>query len=281
MLKNFKYYAGLADADAYTGLSFCKSTDGSYNVYATIKYAFRWDTADKVLPALCEEYDVTPFRRKPKEGDYQQSVQLTGKKAVRLMEQIKKHSILKRQLMEWLISMNGKNLTKEELPGVRAKLKSLRADKTLSKKDYPSRQWTAGYIDGDGCFASMYDKKHGGLVFRVMITSHRDDPQGVLLMQKAYGGNVYVRKDGNLCYTFSLADKDSAEKFFSGVLPHIRVKRAQADFILSVLRKGRHLKKNGATPESNLELHNKLKELKKANRPQRLSETTPEGEATV
>lgn len=281
MLKNFKYYAGLADADAYTGLSFNKSTDGTYLVYATVKYSFRWDTARKVLPALCEEFNVKPYDVKKSNGELQEAVTLTGSKAVQLLQQIKNHSILKRNLMEWLISMNGKKLTQDELPDVRSKLKSLRADKTLSKKDYPSRQWLAGYIDGDGCFTSVYDKKYGGIVFRLMITSHKDDPQGIELIRKAYGGYIYVRKDMNYSYHLSLADRGTAEKLFKGVLPHIKVKRTQADFVWGVIRNGRHLKKNGATPQSNKELHERLKFLKQPNRLQRLNETTPEGEATV
>lgn len=281
MLKNFKYYAGLADADAYLGLSFNKSTNGCYSVYAVVKYAFRYDTAEKVLPELSKEFKVRYFTCEKELGLPQGVVNLLGSKAVMLLNQIKKHLVIKRQLAEWLVSVNGKSFTEDEIRGVREKLKQLRADQTLSGKVRPSNQWLAGYIDGDGCFTSVYDKKYGGIVFRLMITSHKNDPQAVELVRRHYGGMIQVRKDQNLCYVLSLADRGAAEKLFKGVLPHIKVKRAQADLIQGVLRNGRHLKKNGATPESNKILHDKLKSLKKPNRPQRLSEITPEGEAIV
>jgi len=281
MLKSFKYYAGLADADAYIGLQVGKRYDGLYTIYSVVKYAFRWDTAHKVLPDLCEHFKVTPYRFSKELGEDQEAAQLVGQKAVRLIEQLKNHLVLKKNLAVWVASMNAKVVTQEELVGIRAELKRLRADTTPTVKQYPSRQWLAGYIDGDGCFTSMYDKKYGGLVFRLMITTHRDDPQGVELIRKTYGGDIYVRGDRNLCYTLSLADAGVADRLFEGVLPHLRVKRVQADFIRHVLRSGRHLKKNGATSESNKELHLKLQDLKKSNKPQRLSEIGPEGQAIV
>lgn len=281
MLKNFKYYAGLADADAYIGLSFNKSTDGTYLVYSVVKYAFRWDTAHKVLPDLCEHFNVETFHVEKELGHPQEAVQLTGKKAVRLLEQLKKHSVLKRELMEWVCSMNATKLEEKDLKAVRKKLKDLRSDTSPSKRQYPSRQWLAGYIDGDGCFATVYDKKYGGLVFRLMITSHRDDPQGIELIRDTYGGLIQVRKDKNYCYYLTLAGAGKSEKLLSGVLPHLRVKRVQADLVRHTLRTGRHLKKNGATAQSNKELHERMKQLKKPNESQRLSEITPEGEATV
>ena len=281
MLKNFKYYAGLADADAYLGFSSYKSTNGSYSIYACVKFAFRYDTAEKVLPELSREFKVRYAVEGKEQGLPQGRIDLTGNKAVMLLNQLKKHLVIKKELAEWLISINGISVTQEELKDLRAKLKRLRADKTLSGKVRPSNQWLAGYIDGDGCFTSVHDKKYGGLVFRLMITSHKDDPQAVELIRRHYGGVIQVRKDQNLCYILSLADRGAAEKLFDGVLPHIKVKRVQADMIQGILRKGCHLKKNGATLESNKILHEKLKELKKPNRPQRLSEITPEGEAIV
>lgn len=284
MLKNFKYYAGLVDADAYLGLSFNKSTDGTYLVYTEAAIGLRWDSADKVLPALAEEYRVSLYEEEKKKpvGELQKKVQLRGSKGVRFLEQIKNHLVLKRGLAEYLISMNGKKLQEEELPVVRARIKELRADRTLSKKDYPSRQWFAGYIDGDGCFTTVFNKD-GGLAFRLCITSHRDDPQGIELIRKAYGGSIYVRKDGNLFYYLTLKNDGASDKLFEGVLPHIKARRAQADYVRSVLRSGSHLKKNGATYQSNQKIRKKLQELKrpKSSEPQRLSEITPAGEAIV
>lgn len=263
MLKHFKYYAGLADADAYIGMYVNKNSDGSYTLYSTIKYAFRWDTARKVLPEICEHFSVTSREFEKELGQNQESVTLIGKKAVRLLEQLKNHLVLKKELAKWVIGINGLKVDENYLQKARGTLRGLRSDTTPSIKQYPSRQWLAGYIDGDGCLTSVYDKKYGGLVFRLMITSHKDDPQGIELIKKTYGGEIYVRGDRNLAYYLSLADAGKADKLLSEVLPHIRVKRAQFDFVRHVLRSGRHLKKNGATPESNKELHLKLQELKK------------------
>lgn len=276
MLKNFKYYAGLIDSDGYVGLSFNKSTNGKYNVYAVVQLRLREDAAKKVLPYLASFYKVHPFIEEKKLGKPQTGIMLSGKKAVRFLNEIKKHSVLKRNLMEWVIQNNGKSFFEEELPEIRRRLKELRADRSPSRKPFPSRQWAAGYIDGDGCLFSDLTQE-GYLHFKLCIASHMNDPQGLELLSKHYGGVITVRKDGNLSYVLSVT---KSCKLLADVLPHIKIKRAQFDLVKHVIDSGCHLKKNGASRESNRAIHTKLKELK-SYRPQRLNEITPEGEATV
>jgi hypothetical protein len=229
-----------------------------------------------VLPYLASFYKVNTFIEEKKLGKPQMGIMLSGKKAVRFLNEIKKHSVLKRHLMEWVIQNNGKSFFEEELPEIRRRLKELRADRCSSRKPFPSRQWAAGYIDGDGCLFSDLTQD-GYLHFKLCIAAHMNDPQGLELLSKHYGGVITVRKDGNLSYVLSVT---KSCKLLADVLPHIKIKRAQFDLVKHVIDSGCHLKKNGASRESNRAIHIKLKELK-SYRPQRLNEITPEGEATV
>jgi hypothetical protein len=276
MLKNFKYYAGLIDSDGYVGLSFNKSTNGKYSLYATVQLRLREDSAEKVIPYLADFYKVVPYKEEKQLGNPQLGILLSGKKAVRFLNEIKKHSILKRAIMEFVIEHNGLSFNESELPEIRSRLKELRADRTSSKKPFPSRQWVAGYIDGDGCLFSDLTRE-GYLHFKLCITSHKNDPQGIELIAKYYGGVITIRNDGNYSYVLSVT---KSCKLLADVLPHIKIKRAQFDLVKYVIDSGCHLKKNGATRENNYIIHTKLKELK-SYRPQRLNETSPEGQATV
>jgi len=279
MLKNFKYYAGFTDSDGYVGLSFNKSTNNRYSVYASVAIRNRWDQAEKVLLPLESEFNTKRFYQEKTNppGEMQIGISLTGNKAIMFLNQIKNHCIIKKELITFVTEANGKSFTEEELPAIRSKIKELRADTTLSRKDYPSRQWTAGYIDGDGCFSSSVTKE-GYMSFKLVVASHKNDPQGVMLLAKHYGGVVNVRKDGNLSYVLVIS---KGSLLLSDVLPHLKIKRVQAELIQEVLNKGSHLKKNGATFESNQKLLQHLKMLKQSNQPQRLNETPSEEEATV
>lgn len=276
MLKGFKYYAGLIDSDGYVGLSFNKSTNKMYSVYAVVQLRLREDSAEKVIPYIASFYKVNTYKEDKELGNPQTGVTLSGKKAVRFLNEIKNHSILKREIMEFVISQNGKSFTEDQLPELRSKIKNLRADRSPSKKPFPSRQWAAGYIDGDGCLFSDITTE-GYLHFKLCIASHKNDPQGLELLSKYYGGVISVRKDDNFSYVLSVTESC---KLLADVLPHIKIKRAQFDLVRHVISSGCHLKKNGASRESNSVIHAKLKKLK-SYRPQRLNEITPEGEATV
>lgn len=276
MLKSFKYYAGLIDSDGYVGLSFNKSTNGKYSLYALVQLRLRDDSAEKVIPYLADFYKVNTYREMKELGNPQLGVLLSGKKAVRFLNEIKKHSVLKRDIMEFVIKYNGKSFDEDELPDIRKQLKELRADRAPSKKPFPSRQWVAGYIDGDGCLFSDLTQD-GYLHFKLCIASHRNDPQGIELIAKYYGGVITIRNDGNYSYVLSVT---KSCKLLADVLPHIKIKRTQFDLVKHVIDSGCHLKKNGATRDSNQVIHTKLKELK-SYQPQRLNETSPKGQATV
>lgn len=276
MLKGFKYYAGLVDSDGYIGLSFNKSTNGKYSVYAIVQISLREDSAMKVLPYLGEFYKIPLYREEKELGNPQLNISFSGKKAIRFLNEIKNHLVIKNKLSVFVSEISGNSYFDYELPVIREKLKELRADRTASLKPFPSRQWVAGYVDGDGCLFSDLTSE-GYLHIKLCIASHKNDPQGIELISKYYGGVITVRKDGNYSYVLSVT---KSCKLLADVLPHIKIKRTQFDLVKHIIDSGCHLKKNGASRESNRMLFTKLKELK-VYQPQRLNETTPEGEATV
>ena len=249
MLKNFKYYAGLLDSDGSVDFRAFKSTNGTYNLYTTANLSQAWNRRALLQP-VADVFGVEVTR-----NNNQARVMLSGDKAVRFYQQISKHLVIKRELAEWVVSLNKTNVGAEELKVIRNQKKKLRADNTLSARQYPSRQWSAGYIDGDGCF-TLSQCKRGYMKFAVSVLAHKNDWQGVHLLASHYGGSLNVRGD-HIVWTHGLA---KSSKILSDTVRHLKIKRKKADFLLDILRNGRHLLMNGATYQSNQELISKFHE---------------------
>lgn len=272
-MKNIKYYAGLLDSDGSIQLAPYKVNDG-YVIRFLVCFSQKTNN-DFILENLSEEYSVEISRTERLDSrtnklNRESKLNLTCNKAIRFLEQVGKHLVIKRILSDFALKMDKRQVNEHELRQIRKVFKSLRDDKELSIKNFPSRQWLAGYIDGDGYIGSSYRQRDGNLEFKCIITSHINDPQGIYLINKIFNGYIIVNE--NTIRLNIPLNKTNAESFITYFNSHLKLKKNQFDFVLDVLRKGKHFKKNGATPESNMEIHKTLQQLKK---PQRLSEHSP------
>lgn len=272
-MKNIKYYAGLLDSDGSIQLTPYKVKDG-YIIRFLICFSQKTDN-DYILEDLAKEYEIDICRTERydvriNKTNRESKLNLSCNKAIRFLEQVNKHLVIKRILSDFALKMDKRQVNEHELKQLRKVFKSLRDNKELSVKNFPSRQWLAGYIDGDGYIGSSYRQKDGNLEFKCIITSHINDPQGIYLINKIFKGYIIVN-DNTIRLNIPL-NKTNAESFITYFNSHLRLKKNQFDFVLDVLRKGKHFKKNGATERSNMEIHKTLQELKK---PQRLSEHSP------
>jgi len=265
-MKYVKYYAGLFDADGSFDMWPTKRQNGKYyiNIKATLYQKDR-----SVFSHLVEEYGV-----EIKEGKGCSYVTLHGSKAERLMNILKKHLVIKGAVAEYLLSMKGK--TVEDIKAVRLNIKAKRAEQT-TEKNYPSRQWMAGYVDGDGCLYSSFRKKDGNLEFKLAVVSHYTQEAGLLLLHKAFGG--YITSQGDVRkwnLSLSVTKGKQVLPFFK---EHLKMKKDQADLILGCLTTGKHFRKRGASWEGNRLIHLQLQELKLPASTERINGGNPD--ATV
>lgn len=277
MIKNFKYYAGLIDADGSLNIMPRPLSNGNTRINIQVVIKLRYDQ-EEILQPIADHYNVKLYHYSVvdnRTGNTYHSVglNLNGKKAMRLLEMIKKHLVIKQSIAEWLLSVYNEEATPDRLEAIKAERTSLRLDTTPSKKNHPTRQWVAGYIDGDGCINSGYAKDTGSLSLQIMVATSIHDPQGVLLLHKAFGGR-FQKRDNTLRWYLNIGDPSKAEQFLTFCNSHLRIKRWQADYVLGIIRERKHLKKHGATPESNLLIHETLM---KAKKPHRLSDKNPTG----
>lgn len=248
-MKNIKYYAGLFDADGSFDIDPTKRSDGSYyiNIRATL-----YQKDPTVLEDLALFYGVEVQESK---GCF--CVALRGNNALRFMEEVKRHLVIKKRVVEFLIPLKGTKITDMKL--LRSQVKQAR-ESSSPEKNYPSRQWMAGYVDGDGCIHSSFRKRDGNIEFKLAVVSHKTQSAGLLLMQKAFGG--YITTQGEVLrwnVSLSISKGKQLLEFFG---KHLRMKKQQADLVLECIRSRKHLRREGATYENNEEIHKTLHALK-------------------
>lgn len=273
-MKNIKYYAGFADADASLLLNPYKLSEGKYKV--RVRVVFTQNTCrDWVLNPLCEEFGVNIHRTERSDiragKTYKSSsVTLTSNKAVRFLQQAGQHMVIKYQLAKFLQEVSDLVVDQAELKELRNKLKAHRDCIRPTHKTKVSRQWMAGYVDGDGCLSSTFNKRNGNIEFRLTVASNINDPQGLDLLHHNFKG-YQTKKDKCMWWAVGL-NKNNVEKTLGHFIQHLKLKRTQADLIMNTLRKGKsNQRSGGATWESNKAIHETLKQLKDQ---QRLSDLT-------
>lgn len=265
-MKNIKYYSGFADSDGSFMLDPYKTKDG-YVVRCRFT-ATQNTRRSYILEPIAKEFgaEVKSYEKENKRSGviYQySSVTLTSDRALRFMQQCKKHLVLKYDIVEYLLSVDGSVVQSEELKVIRNRLKELRDSLKPSHKTKVSRQWMAGFIDGDGCINSSFRKRDGNLEFALIVASNVNDPQPLDLLHKNFKG--FLIKNGNSMWWKVGLNKNNVDKILGHFIQHLVLKRAQADLVMNVLSKGLNLKSHGATWQSNKDLHETLKQLKTSN----------------
>lgn len=256
-MKNIKYFAGLFDSDGSFDIRPVKrervhrDTFYEINLKCTL---YQKETHDLPLREFAKEWDI-----EVKKSNNISHVTLQGSKAARFIEQVKKHLVVKRNVAEFLLAIQGLKLSKEELPELRKAIKRAR-NQISTEKNFPSRQWLAGYFDGDGCITSSI-KPTGVLEFKMYLTSHESQIAGLNLVHKMFGGFITEHKDTrNWCISLSQTKAEQVVPYF---IKHSKIKRQQLEYVLGIIRSKKHFRRNGATHESNLKIHRLLQSMKR------------------
>jgi DNA-binding transcriptional regulator WhiA len=237
-----KYCAGLVDSDGHIGHNVKKNLNGTFTVDARVTIKQRKDRSE-VLFEIAKQWSISVFN----DADTH-CIVFTGNKARRLLEQIKNHLVIKPDVAELILRTTPTVCSEENLKLAKTTLKQLRTTGTTKVKNYPSRQWMAGYFDGDGSITA--DAK-GRL--RIQFSSHINEQAGIRLIQKAFGGSIHTEGNGaklyiNVPYRYSV---NKIEKILGHFGKHCIIKQSQVQFVLG-----------HAGKISTEELYDKLKQLK-------------------
>ena len=238
-----KYFAGFIDADGSFNLFVQKLSNGLFKIYPKVSLSqleFRNDS----LRELADHYEVSVHKINKGVVD---NVSLHCNKAITFINLIKNHLVIKRDVAEYILSVSGKEVTEEELKAIKSVVKQLRK-KNTPDKNFPSRKWMAGYIDGDGCFYAKVTNK-GVLNCKLIIASSSDALAGIELIKKCFGGSIRIQ--GNVGYYELHISSSKATELYEYIGKHLRIKKSQMELVRNWVGENRHAKSKGATYESN------------------------------
>jgi len=233
-----KYLAGLLDADGSLSFKFCKTPTGATYLYLVLaltasnkidRHGYVNSLGERAGMCCPITYEKETYSDATK-WNVQARAELN-----QLLPRLLKHMVIKAKhwsrLFRLFTRYKGVDVTSkvERLK----KLSTLSRDKTgpLKPKNYPSTAWTAGYIDGDGCYFSK-----NGRPVSVGVISHTKDAAALYFLQKSFGGSVYEpRPDNTQLWKRGLgpSNKDFAEEFLRKMVKHSRLKKHKIESMIS------------------------------------------------
>ena len=230
-----KYLAGFIDADGTLAFHFNKTVDG----YFRIGLQFGITQIDnrgrgfKLLEFLKESYGVGSLSDVPSKK--QKYWKVANKDELeKFLPHVIKHMVIKgkhfQRMLEKRRDLAGVNLSQEQVDALRQFAKSSRKDTGATRyKKNASPAWLAGYIDGDG-YLRHSDKEHW-----LKIHVQTSDVVAVELIQNTYGGKIYPTTKENIKefrLNFGASFYGTANKVLKAIIPHLRIKRHDAEMIL-------------------------------------------------
>lgn len=230
-----KYVAGFVDADGTISFHFNKTVDGFFRIGLQFGIA-QIDNRGrgfKLLQDLRDAYDVGSVI--DIESKNQKYWKVAGKNDLeKFLPHIIKHMVIKgkhfQRMLEKRRELSGVNLTQDQVDELRRFAKESRADTGSTRyKKNASPAWLAGYIDGDG-YLRCSGREHW-----LKIHVQKSDVCSVELIQKTYGGKIYNTTKENIKefkLNFGASFYGIATKVLKAIIPHLRLKRHDAEMIL-------------------------------------------------
>lgn len=236
-----KYIAGFFDADGSVMLKWWKQS--SWYCF-TLQIEFSQHVANRhVLDEIQQFFGFGIIRTKVIDGKYNAAIlTFTGAEALRVAERIHKFSVVKGDYLRYLIDVY-RNLrgqyTKEQKNVLEAARKIKRKQTNTRIYNYPSAQWFAGYLDGDGSLmcrarSDRVERYTCGLGFAAAMW----DTEGVRLLEKVFGGACSQDKRGHYTY-YKYLSVENIDTILRPLVKHCRIKNRQAQVLIEALRRGR------------------------------------------
>lgn len=259
-----KYIAGFLDADGCITIDWKPVRNTPHHkVHVVLKFA-QLTEKDEVVHRIQEAIGGKVSSRFMNGKCFCTSLILHGKDAEMALSRIHKYLVVKKHIAGIALEMNGKVMDRKE--GT-AYFKMHRKIQSYPLPNFPTRQWLAGYFDGDGCFGVRLPKTRKSAQLTAEISASDFDSEGVELIAKVFGGSINkltVNRPNVLCWTLTMPPS-KAKQFVGYFNKHLIVKREQSDFILGCADMGHYRDGNS--------IKSAMKQLK--THPHRLNEPRP------
>jgi len=261
-----KYIAGFLDADGCITMEWSEiKRDFASPIrkpHLVLKFA-QLTQKDEVIYRIQEAIGGRISSRMMNDKDFYTSLIIAGKDAEMALSRIQKYLVVKRHIAGIALEMNKKTMDRKE--GT-AFFRMNRKVQSYPLPNFPTRQWLAGYFDGDGCFATRLPKGRSAVQFMAEIACSDYDSEGIELIQKVFGGAIHPHGAEGHLRVWSMAISPSKAKQFVGYFnKHLIVKKEQSDFILGCADMGHY--------RDGISIKSAMKQLKA--HPHRLNEPRP------
>lgn len=226
-----KYLAGFLDADGSIELICPSANTKWFHPYVKLSWSQK-ESRSRVLEEIAVDYGLRG-RTKTVDGCEYMEVYTSGEHANMLLSRIAKFLVIKRAYADTVMAfVRTKVKTVDEAQRGKKVVVAVRKSKSQSEPNYPSRQWLAGYFDGDGCIYA--DVKYGrSASIRAVICCAEYDVVGLRLLKKAFGGSISPKNESEKVMVWELyLDAAKAKQFLGFFAKHSIVKRSQMYFVL-------------------------------------------------
>lgn len=215
---NERYQAGFTDADGSISVQAYKSKDNLFTIQPNLQWSQRSDRR-KVI-------DLMPGNTRVK-SDTQVMSSIAGQEAATYLNRIKNHLVVKRTEADFILSHSGSRVTEDTLKAIKKAHKAIRRDISEHGKVTHSRAWAAGYFDGDGCIYSRVRQQGNSyyLETTLNLSSWIYQPEGIELMQKAWGGKI--RRTGDTIGLWVTINPQNAQKILQPLMRYTILKTGQ------------------------------------------------------
>lgn len=240
-----KYLAGLLDADGSLSLSFKEDENRKGLYFLGLHMRLASSTAVDQAGFIDTLPAQTGMGAVSYSGDRKQfkTWAVTRRADLEmLLPRLVKHMVIKAGHWQWLLEVwrdkraDNKTCTAEEREALSKASKESRVSRVgpLRPKNHPTWAWTAGYLDGDGCY---YYRHHGGQwVMNLSASAHVNDAGVLHFLEGAFGGNIRDQNESGSVklWTRSLGyqNRSFALSFLPNVAKHSRMKRPKIDAII-------------------------------------------------
>lgn len=235
-----KYIAGLVDGDGCITTNYQETRNGTYK--ARLHFSIVFEKVHNVRKHIEEIMDYfgcgSIYDRSDKNVLIYQIP--SADKAISAIEKIKKHLVIKGQHAERMIKLYketrgyGNTLSKEEAEDKKAFVKwSREHTSSIKPKKHLTNPWLAGYTDADG---------HLSIIENNMCLDYGcavQDKPALDLIAKAFGREIKEGRDNEirLRHYFSKTNPTLAKRILIPLLPHLRLKKWNAEQILASYKK--------------------------------------------
>ena len=126
-----------------------------------------------------------------------------------------------------------------------------------------SKEYIAGYFDGEGCVRLTTSKTGTGGIHVFITNTYRPF---LIYLKGVYGGNTTTRNKENekhkTCYQWRLSNKKEALVFLIDILPFLNEKREQAEIAIDYcLMSDLRINRFSRNTEDVLSIKNKIKDM--------------------